>query len=407
MEVTATAPQYPKGDDTADFGDFVSNEDEELDLEEVVEPWHKYDIKETSHVFYPIRLGEVVHERYLVEHKIGFGGFSTVWMAHDLQDKKDVALKVMSSGEWGETEIRMQDKIVQNVQDTSHLVIYLTTFLVPGNNCRHRVLVFPLMGPCLYPVILRKMSMATRMSAARQLLEALENLHKAGIVHRDLNERNCMWGMVPLHNLNRSAKYEALGRPLKRIIPFVELWKQGELVRPVEVPDNLRTEEFYLGDFGLAMQLGDPMTPRGYPPMQFCSPDRLHRKDPSFGCDMWSYMVIFAELYLGYTPFPTWLKGGIISGIVRCLGPLPAHWRGLYTHPGGLDSWYDQCKTPDPNHDLASTIAYFRPDADPIEREHVHSIMNRVFTYCPEKRLTATQLLQDPSFRAIMDKYGC
>jgi hypothetical protein len=215
-----------------------------------------------------------------------------------------------------------------------------------------------------------------------------------------------MWGMVPLHNLNRRAKYEALGRPLKQTIPFVDLWKQGELVRPVEIPENLRTEEFYLGDFGLAMRLGDPMT-RGYPPMQFCSPDRLHRKDPSLACDMWSYMVIFAELYLGNLPFPTFLKGGIISGIVRCLGPLPEQWKGLYTHPGGLDSWYDQRITADPKHDLASTIARFRPEADPIEREHVHSIMYRVFTYCPEKRLTATQLLRDSSFRAIMDKYGC
>ncbi|OAX77482.1 hypothetical protein ACJ72_08219 [Emergomyces africanus] len=100
MAITAAAPQYPKGNDMADFGDFVSTEDEELDLEEVVEPWHKYDIKETPHVFYPIRVGEVLNDRYLIEHKIGSGGFSTVWMAHDLQDKRDVALKVMSSGEW-------------------------------------------------------------------------------------------------------------------------------------------------------------------------------------------------------------------------------------------------------------------------------------------------------------------
>lgn len=216
-----------------------------------------------------------------------------------------------------------------------------------------------------------------------------------------------MWGMVPLHNLNRSVKYNALGRPLKQIIPFVDLWKQRELVRPVEIPENLRTEEFHLGDFGLAMKLCDPVTQHGYPPMQFCSPDRLHRKGPSFACDMWSYMIIFAELYLGHVPFPTFIKGGIISGIVRCLGPLPEQWKGLYTHPGGLDSWYDQCKMPNPSHDLASTIAYFRPEADPIERKHMHSIMSRVFSYCPEKRLTATQLLQDTSFKAIMDKYGC
>lgn len=427
MATTAEVSQHPKGDGTADFGDFVSTEDEELDLEEVVEPWHKYDIKHSPQVFYPIHLGEVLNERYLVEHKLGSGGFSTVWMAHDLQHKRDVAIKVMFSGEWGENEIRMQDEILQNVQDTSHIVTYLATFLLPGNGCHHRVLVFPLMGPCLCPVTLRKMSMTTRMSAAKQLLEALENLHKAGIVHRgewtphilflavahsnvyliDLNDRNCMWGMVPLHNLSRSAKYKALGRPLKQVIPFVDLWKQGELVGPVKIPENLRTGDFYLGDFGLAMKPGDPVIPRGYPPMQYCSPDRLHAESPSFACDMWSYMTIFAELYLGCTPFPTCVKGGIITGIVRCLGPLPEKWKGLYTHPRDFDSWYDERNTPDPKNDLASEIAYLRPDADPIERELVRSIMSKIFTYCPEKRLTATQLLQDPSFKAIMDKYGC
>ncbi|KAJ6138827.1 hypothetical protein N7471_005313 [Penicillium samsonianum] len=321
-----------------DFGDFVSNEDEGLDLEEVVEPWHKYAIKETPNVFYPIYLGEVLNERYLVEHKVGFGGGSTVWMAHDLHDKRDVALKVMSLGDWGENEYRMQNEILQNVQDTSHLVMYLGTFLIPGNE--HRVLVFPLMGQCISPIELKKIPMASRMSAARQLLETFEHLHTAGIVHRDLNERNCMWGMAPLHNLNRSAKYEAVGRPLKQTIPFVDLWKKGELVRAVEVPENLRTEEFFLGDFGLAKKLSDSETQLGYPPSQFCSPERLHGKDPSLACDMWSYMVIFTVLYLRFTPFPSWVEGGIISGFVARLGPLPEKWKGLYIRPGEIDSCF-------------------------------------------------------------------
>lgn len=137
MAIPAGALQVPNGDDAADFGDFVSTEDEEIDLEEIVEPWHKYDMKTTPtpYVFYPICVGEVLDERYLVEHKIGSGGFSTVWMAHDLQDSRDVALKVMSLGEWGENEARMQGEIRQNVQDTAHLVTSLTTFLLPGNGC--------------------------------------------------------------------------------------------------------------------------------------------------------------------------------------------------------------------------------------------------------------------------------
>lgn len=127
--MATTEAQYPS--DGTDFGDFVHGEEEEIDLEDVVEPWHKYDIKETPHVFfYPIHVGEVLNARYLVEHKLGFDGFSTVWMAHDLVDKRDVALKVMSLGqEMGEHEI--QDRIVQDVQGKSHLVTYLATVLPP------------------------------------------------------------------------------------------------------------------------------------------------------------------------------------------------------------------------------------------------------------------------------------
>ncbi|KAJ5206411.1 hypothetical protein N7491_002970 [Penicillium cf. griseofulvum] len=371
----------PFPDDTADFGDFVRNEDEETDFEVVVEPWYKYDMKETQHVFYPVCLGEVLNERYLVEHKLGHGGGSTVWMTRDLQDKRDVALKVLALGEWSDDETYMQDVIIQNVQDTSHLVTYLG------------VLVFPLIGPCLNPLMLGKMSMITRMSAARQLLEGLENLHNAGIVHRDLNERNCMWGMAPLDH-NRSAKYKVLDRPIKQIIPYVDLWKQGEL-------------EFYLGDFALAKKLSDPVTQHGLPPSKFCSPDRLHGKEPSFACDMWIYMIIFAVLYLEFTPFHTIMDGGIIGGITASLGPLPEEWKGLYVYSEPLDLWYDQDRKPNPRFDLPTTIAYYRPDADLFERHHVLSIMSKVFTYNIEERLTATQLLRDPSFRAIMDRYGC
>lgn len=222
-----------------------------------------------------------------------------------------------------------------------------------------------------------------------------------------------MWGLAStLHNLSsRSAKYKTLGRPLKQIIPFVNLWKKGELVQPIEVPESLRTERFYLGDFGAAMRLGasDPFAPQLiYPPTEFCSPERMHGKPASFACDMWSYMTIFGELYLGFPPFPTVFRGNIISGIVKSLGPLPEQWKGTYNHPDAFDYWYDQQgEMPESRHELSAKIARDRPDADPVERELVLDVMSKVFTYDVEKRLTATQLLQDLSFRAIMDRYGC
>ncbi|KAJ6151353.1 hypothetical protein N7470_007947 [Penicillium chermesinum] len=168
----------------ADFGGFVKDEEEELDLEELVEPWHRYE-RENQNVLYPIRLGEVLNKRYLVEHKLGFGEGSTVWMAFDLKDKKNVALKVMALGKWGDNEIRIQDEIIKTVRDTSRLVIYEATFslFIDDKSC-YRVLVFPMKGPSICTLTLKSIPMASRMSAARQLLETVAALHEAGIIHR-------------------------------------------------------------------------------------------------------------------------------------------------------------------------------------------------------------------------------
>lgn len=93
MTMTATMPQYPEDSDTVDLGYFATTEEEGDDIDELAEPNYKYDIGIASRVFYPICIGEVLNERYRIDHKLGQGGFSTVWMAYDLQSKRDVALK--------------------------------------------------------------------------------------------------------------------------------------------------------------------------------------------------------------------------------------------------------------------------------------------------------------------------
>ncbi|KAJ5563949.1 hypothetical protein N7513_000191 [Penicillium frequentans] len=401
----------PKPSDDTNLGRFASSENDEDTIMVFAEPWQKYLTEDNPRIFYPICLGEVLNGRYMVEHKLGHGGDSTVWMAHDIEGKRDVALKVLSSGEWGENELRIQDEILKNVKDTTHIATYLSTFLLPTNieSHRHRVLVFPLLCPCVDLASQDDIPLASRMSAALQLLEALESLHEAGIMHRDLSERNCMWGMSSVHHLDRSAKYEVLGQPLKERIPsaWVDLWKEAELVAPMEIPQDLRTNEFYLGDFGIAKKVGDSTTQVGFPPSAYCSPERLLGAEPSFACDMWSYMIVFSVLYLDFPPFRGGREGGIISDIVNHLGPLPEDWKKRYAQDEALDFWYDQSRKADTKDDLQSIIAYYRPDTDPIERELVHSVMSKVFVYRPEERLTATELLKDPSFRAIMDKYGC
>lgn len=218
--------------------------------------------------------------------------------------------------------------------------------------------------------------------------------------------------MAPLHDLPRRSKYDLLHRPVKKPIVFAKpdvLSKPGEIILPLKVPSHLYTHQFYLGDFNLAMHVDNPVVPmEGFPSPRFCSPDRLHQKHPSLGCDMWSYMVIFSQLYLGCPPFGTIFPAGIIEGIISSLGPLPEEWKGQYIDPEkACDWWYDPHTEPDPKEDLALLIKERKPDVDEEERELVLSIMKKVFRYRPEERMTASELLQDSEFRALMQRYGC
>ncbi|KAF6512720.1 hypothetical protein HZS61_007526 [Fusarium oxysporum f. sp. conglutinans] len=75
------------------WGDFVGSDDEG-DVEDASEPSERYD----EGLYYPICIGEILIDRYRIEHKLGHGGFSTVWMAHDMFSDEDVALKILTPG---------------------------------------------------------------------------------------------------------------------------------------------------------------------------------------------------------------------------------------------------------------------------------------------------------------------
>lgn len=48
-------------------------------LEEENWPWY------TPESFYPVRIGDVVHSKYQVLYKLGYGTTATTWMCRDLQ----------------------------------------------------------------------------------------------------------------------------------------------------------------------------------------------------------------------------------------------------------------------------------------------------------------------------------
>lgn len=70
-----------------DYGSYVhtDDEDEVEDVEENTESLIRY-LQPTA--YFPICIGYILFLRYCLEHKLGHGGFSTVWMAHDIEERK-------------------------------------------------------------------------------------------------------------------------------------------------------------------------------------------------------------------------------------------------------------------------------------------------------------------------------
>ncbi|KAI1917904.1 hypothetical protein LOZ61_000016 [Ophidiomyces ophidiicola] len=390
-------PTIPSLSHNVDCSDIVDGEsDAAIDVMDAAEQEMSYCVGPVR--YYPLRIGEVLNQRYRIDHKIDHGGFSTVWLAHDLKHQNDVAIKVMTSGTSGTSdghEYHIQSTIRRAVKDTSHLVLFQDVFLLRGENSNHYVLVYPFLGPGLRYHEIAAMSLATRMFAARHLLQGLESLHKAGFVHRDLNIKNVLRDSALPKHLSIAGKYDILGRPVR--YPISMIWRPGELVMPLKLPEELKSKRFYLADFGISMKVGDSVTPDGSPPYEYCSPERLHNASPNFSCDMWGYMCVFSQLYFGGPCLFYWL-----DDVVKSIGPLPENLRGKYIDNKAKDSWYDQSSRPDRTY-VGRKIARFRPGISSAEKALAVSVFTRGFSVIPEQRLTASQLLQDPSFNALLD----
>jgi serine/threonine protein kinase len=173
-----------------DRGDFVDS-DHEGDIEGESEDTLQHD----NGYFYPVRIGDILNERYRVVHKLGRGGFSTVWLAHHRKMRQDVALKILSSAGFAAEEYEAHLRVAQRVRDRSRLVLSQDKFVLSRTDGsltrKYVVLVLPLLGPSLSTLLQDiKKPLSYRMSAAKQLLHAVFSIHDAGLVHRGKSPKN-------------------------------------------------------------------------------------------------------------------------------------------------------------------------------------------------------------------------
>ncbi len=139
---------------------------------------------------HPTHLGDVFDGRYRVIHKLGAGGFSTVWLARDDTEQQYVAVKIVVADQSAAIEARNASAAQAAQQaggrDNRGLAIEQRHFTIDGPNGHHLCLVFPVLGPSasqLSCYLTSRLSSRLARKAGYQATQAVARLHAQGLCH--------------------------------------------------------------------------------------------------------------------------------------------------------------------------------------------------------------------------------
>ncbi|XP_072980143.1 uncharacterized protein [Typha angustifolia] len=153
--------------------------------------------------YHAVRAGDhFAGGRYIAQRKLGWGHFSTVWLAYDTYCSRFVALKIQKSAkEYAQAathEIELLSAIADGDPTNSKCVVQLLDhFKHAGPNGRHLCLVTEFLGNSLLQLIRYNRNKGIGLnrvrSICRSVLVGLDYLHRElGIIHTDLKPENVL-----------------------------------------------------------------------------------------------------------------------------------------------------------------------------------------------------------------------
>ena len=317
--------------------------------------------------FHPVHLGDKFNnERYRVICKLGFGKFSTVWLARDSLQNRFIALKIGAA--WMYDHHIRELNIWRVLKDAKrghpgeqHIQILLDSFTHSGPNGQHACLVFEPLGRQIDQII-EDFSPPAKVpwphkffrEVCKQLTLGLDYLHFHSIMHRDIQIGNIILALsYPINGLSEG-ELEAKAKidyHLAGTIPLIR--RDGQplhasdpkyLVEPsplndqTTIPPTTSSEiRILLTDLGAASTFSNASDRWHAYPVSVRPPEAVFKSPLTPAADIWNLGCVIYKLIMGENLFtvedfgdPDETDEGQVYSFIETLGPMPEKTRALW-----------------------------------------------------------------------------
>ncbi|KAE8334949.1 hypothetical protein BDV24DRAFT_171751 [Aspergillus arachidicola] len=266
--------------------------------------------------FYPVRLYEILNNRYQIAAKIGWGTSSTVWLARDLHQwrwlpPRYVAIKVnannYASQECAEKELRITEHITKaNSQHLGRNFVanLLDSFRITGPGGTYICMVFDTLCEPLWMLKCRfegnTIPLGVLKPVSKLILEGLRYLHKEyHVIHTDLKSDNILLSLRNPSILDAVARDEMNNPSPRKQLDGRDIYLSRNYwgLLPNELGRSVTT------DFGLVVRGDGPPNSHPIQPEGCRAPEVCLGSEWSYSIDIWNLGVI--DLFYGRGPFDT------------------------------------------------------------------------------------------------------
>ncbi|KUJ17502.1 kinase-like protein [Mollisia scopiformis] len=298
--------------------------------------------------FHPVHLNDVFKKgRYTVIHKLGHGGFATVWLARDSIRQRYVALKILAarlSRDCPEIETLRRLRNSENHEGKTYVMSLLDHFWINGPNGKHLCVVSEVAGTSIkqfnecpgFKSGTRRLRAEVARSVALQAAKGLAFIHFTGTVHGDFTTANILLQIANIDEWSIDQIHERLGFPQTQGLHRVQGANEDtsapkytvEAISMKQVDPQWLSDQIMIIDFGISFlevySSSDYGTPKSY-----CAPEFNFDTKRSMKSDIWAlgctiYEIRTGSCLFGYRGQPT--RNQILASIVQIMGPLPDLW---------------------------------------------------------------------------------